>query len=264
MGTARELVLILAVLGWAVAACSSSAGEVCDSTDDCFAGEFCDDGICQSNDAPGNGDPDSGNGDPDSGSADADSGNGDPDSGSADTDSGNGEDVGEDACTPPSPCNPGVDSDALYSSSGLQIDAPEPHNAFGCPTTADEGEFVGGTPDPIEIFACPVDGDERVAISVRACDDRQFVVNVEIESVDEACPVEELTDMLTIQTSGFPECEGSGETDCYTILEAEDGHFSAQVIYGTETSHMTGSVATRLSAESGNAFPYKVSFEVTD
>ena len=253
----------------AIAGCSGAASEPCDTTDDCFQGEFCDDGICQSNDAPGNGDN---NGHSDAGHDDTtdvenDDKKDSADNGADDTggaDGGNGGGGTTDACRFSESGELSCDDelDDLRGFDGIVLTPDEEGcSHFGCSGPPCEEEFMGGQLEPIEAQICP-EQEETVMADIRACADHPMAVHIELRPLEESCLIDEWMDVEFSQHS--PECDSSEQIQprCHHVERPAHGGYKWTEVFQADSNqasrlHRSG---FHIDTETDAYFPYQIDF----
>ena len=262
--TGKALIIGVSSILFAVAAmsgCSGAAAEACDTTDDCFQGEFCDDGYCTENDdpGPGNGSENNGTGG-NNGGTNNDTGGANNDTGGTNNDSGGTNDA--ESCPIPAPCNSGVDS-SINTQTGLAIRPDDPeYERFGC--DGEDDEFISGDPDPIEVQACP-HHDQRFRVYVRPCDDRAFVGFVELRPLDDACPVDDDWGDVEIAIDGFNGvCDTAGQAFCREKERPDHGGYRWQLNFGMDPYTAYWDVRIKVEAGAGVAYRYEIDVSFPD
>lgn len=289
-----------AALALVLVACSSSASEPCEVTEDCFQGETCDDGFCRENadpggEAPGGGDAgtsedtgssqDTGSSEDTGTSEDTDSsedvGSGGDDVGSSEdvgssqgdagSQDGGGADVGAEqdaghdagdgpACPAQFPCDSGLD-ESVTTPTGYVIE-PEAgdESAFGC--AMGQSELIDDVPAPLEVQSCS-GSLQRFRTYGRHCEGRDFVIEVEISPIEPACPLDEVhLEESWFVVEEFPFCESASEGNCRTEEFLENGGIRWAARFSGQSHTATRAVRFALEAGADYSFPYQVELNV--
>ena len=284
------LAFILAVFSISIG-CSSSDSISCDRVEDCFDGEVCNDGICQTADDI--------EGDNHQDGEITDVGNEDTQGSTIDSGSTNGgdDDAGPVGDTSPEDTeidhNAATEGDAGSEDTGANdTSGPVCQAGFSCHHgLGDVHEHAGGhfinwiepVDDDYEYFACSVDegfleldarefsargcpnGDYRHRVKVRNCEDRNFAIDYELRSLEEACPLEEDIVDLSFKTH-HPECDHDEDitSECHLVKVLDDGTVRWRAIFEASSNIRGWDPGFRMVVEPGVAFDYEVTVSVTD
>ena len=239
----------LAVLAMGIAGCSSSAAEPCETTDDCFQGEYCDqDGFCAANTDPGNG------------------GGNDVNGGGNDANGGGNDANGEVVCAPEDVCDRGVDSDVI-APSHLNF-RPEDDEAehYGCYEGGEERRFVGVDERAVNAKTCR-DSEHRYRIRAGSCSQIDFFIDIHLKPESDLCPVQDFVNVAFIVDGGnYSECESSTDSQCWEEREPDDHDGLRWTVWYTDTFQSDDDtyIDVLISPDDGVSVPYELVVSVVE
>ncbi len=270
------MTVAVAALGL-VFGCSSSDATSCESTEDCFSGEYCDDGICAANSAPANHGSNTNQSNDDTGNnsnADATPNSGTNDSTnqdggqSNDTNSNNGQPDPECILTGPEVQNCDSGHEDLEDNTALQLHA-DGVDAAGCATFGDHDSFQASELTTWEIQACP-NRFHRFHLLLNDCRDKAFTALLRIEPKSPQCGLDEYAE-LTFSEHEYEvdvEC-GSEEISgrhyaCYYETLLDNGGFEWIIVTREATSTGAGPkyVEVEVDIDTDAYFEYEITTEV--
>ena len=222
--------VVLAAVLVAAFGCSGASAEPCDTTDDCFSGEVCEDQFCISEEEASNQQGDNQQANADAGGNGQDSGGNGSDGGENTNDGGeNGQDSGgEEQCSYAASGEHSCSSGHSDLESGSLAVLPDDMEDGGCQIHYDyDHDFRHFEPETWTVQACP-NRDHRFRFPLWRCDTVTYAAYLRIEPVDPVCPLDEYA-TITLEepfASYWESCPEAGrDYNCYFEEELDDGGF---------------------------------------